>query len=136
MVKVSVLGKWYDLNNRIVEPIKKLIEETKDYDNYFINFCINYNGQEEIVDACKLIARQISTGKTTIDAINREIIKDNIYSSYFLPPDIIIKTGQLKRTAGFLLWDSIYSEIFFVKKNWPEIEVKDIVEVIKEFKNE
>lgn len=135
-IKISVLGKWYDLTGRIVEPIKRLIEETKDYDNFFINFCINYNGQEEIVDGCKLIARQIKAGKLEVDSINKNTIKENIYSSYFLPPDIIIKTGRLRRTSGLLLWDSVYSEIYFIKKDWPEIEVKDISNSISEFKKE
>ena len=44
-VKVSIFGKWYDLPSRVVEPIKKVIEETKDYDSFFLNLCINYDGQ-------------------------------------------------------------------------------------------
>lgn len=53
-IKVSILGKWYDLPSRVVEPIKRVIDETKDYDSFFLNLCINYDGQEEIVDACGL----------------------------------------------------------------------------------
>ena len=53
-VKISAFGKWYDLPGRVVDPIKKLLDHTKDFDQFFVNFCINYNGQEEIVDACKI----------------------------------------------------------------------------------
>ena len=84
-MKISAIGKWYDMPGRAVEAIKKTIEETKDYDEFFLNFCINYDGQEEIVDACKLIARKIKAEKLDVDAINKQLIKDNIYSSYFLP---------------------------------------------------
>jgi len=129
-VKISVLGKWYDLSGKVIEPVKKILNETKDYDNFFLNFCINYDGQEEIVDACKLLARQIKAEKIDADAIDKNVIKDNLYSSYFLPPDIIIVTGKRKSTNGFLLWDSKFSEIYFTEEPFPEFSEKDFEKAI------
>ncbi|MBW2966361.1 di-trans,poly-cis-decaprenylcistransferase [Candidatus Woesearchaeota archaeon] len=131
--KISILGKWYDLPGRVVEPIKKMIEETKDYDGFFLNFCINYDGQEEIVDACKLIARQIKANRVDVDAITKKRIKENTYSSYFVPPDIIIKNGKLRRTAGILLWDSTDSELYFTEKDWPEFTKSDFLKAVGSF---
>ncbi len=122
-IKISVLGKWYDLPGRVVEPIKKSLDETKEYDNYFVNFCINYDGQEEIVDACKLLARQVKAEKIDIDAIDKSSIKENIYASYSPPPNIIIKNGK-KKTPNFLLWDSVNSFIYFSEKLWPDFKKK------------
>jgi len=133
-IKISVLGKWYDLPGRAVDPIKKAIEETKDYDNFFLNFCINYDGQEEIVDACKLIARQIKAERLDIDSISKKTIKENTYSSYFVPPDIIIKNGKLKRTAGTLLWDSTDAELIFTEKDWPEFTKHDFLKAVDSHK--
>lgn len=130
-IKVSVLGKWYDLPGKIIEPIRNLIQETSDYDAFFVNFCINYNGQEEIVDACKLIARKVNSQKIEIDAIDKESIKDNLYCSAFLAPDVIIVSGQKNQLAGLLLWDSAYAKIFFTNKPWPEVTEKDFMEAIE-----
>jgi undecaprenyl diphosphate synthase len=132
-IKVSVLGKWYDLPGRAVEAIKRIIEETKDYDNFFVNFCINYDGQEEIVDACKLIARQIKAEKLDPDSINKNVIKENIYSSNFLPPDLIIKNGTKKESSGILLWDSIHARICFTNKFWPDFDRTEFMDAIKEY---
>jgi undecaprenyl diphosphate synthase len=132
--KISILGKWYDMPGRAVDPIKKVIEETKDYDEFFLNLCINYNGQEEIVDACKLIARQIKAERIDIDSITRKTIKENTYSSYFVPPDIIIKNGKLKRTAGTLLWDSSNAELYFTDKDWPEFTKGDFLKAVDSYK--
>src|SRR3989338_2358425 len=33
-IKISIIGKWYDLPSRIIDPIKKIIAETKDYDRF------------------------------------------------------------------------------------------------------
>jgi len=125
-IKVSVLGKWYNLPGKVVEPIKDIIEATKDYDSFFLNLCINYNGQEEIVDACKLIARQIKADKLDADLITKEVVKENLYSSYFVPPDLVIKTGLRHEIPGLLLWDSMYAIIYFAEKYFPELTRKDI----------
>ncbi len=130
-VKISALGKWYSMPGRAVEPIKKIIEETKEYDGFFLNFCINYNGQEEIVDACRIIARQIQADKIDIDTITKETIKDNIYASYFMPLDLIIKNGRLRKTAGLLLWDSPDAEIHFTEKNWPDFNSGDFLKAVE-----
>jgi undecaprenyl pyrophosphate synthase len=39
------------LPQHTVDAVKKILDETKDYDCYFLNFCLHYDGQEEIVDA-------------------------------------------------------------------------------------
>ena len=132
-IKISVLGKWYNLPGRVVDAIKKVIEETKDYDSFFVNFCINYNGQEEIVDAFKLIGMQIKVGKLDPGLINKDSIKENIYSSYFLPPDLMIKNGTRKETSGFLLWDSAKTKIYFTNKLWPDFDKAEFMDAIKDY---
>ena len=124
-VKIAILGKWYNLPGKTVESIKNLMEATKDYDGFFVNLCINYDGQEEIVDACKLIAKQIQLGKIDAEMITKENIKENIYSSYFLPPDLLFVYGQRKLT-GLLLWDSAKSSVAFADKSFLEFEEGDV----------
>ncbi|MBW2969242.1 di-trans,poly-cis-decaprenylcistransferase [Candidatus Woesearchaeota archaeon] len=134
-VKISVLGKWYDLPERIVEPIKKIISETKEYDKFFVNFCINYSGKEEIISACKLIAHQVKSGKSDPEAIDKAMIKENLYSSYFLPPQLMIITGHKKTTGGLLLWDSSETIIHFSDVLWPEFSKENFLKAVKYFQN-
>lgn len=129
-IKVSVLGKWYDLPDRVIEPIKKILTNTKDYDKFFLNLCINYDGQQEIVDACRLIAQQVKLDKIAPESIDKAAVKDKIYASYFLPPDIIIKTGNNKALNGFLLWDSAQSKIHFTEVLWPDFGKEDFLKAI------
>ena len=132
-IKISVLGKWYDLPGRVVDSIKNAIEETKDYDCFFVNFCINYDGQEEIVDAFKLLGMQIKSGRIDPELIDKDSIKENLYSSYFLPPDLIIKNGNRKETSGFLLWDSVNTKICFTNKLWPDFDKTEFLDAIKDY---
>lgn len=130
-VKVTLLGKWYDLPSEILELVKKLGEETKDYDAFFLNFCLNYDGQEELVDAFKIMGRQLLAGKLSAENINKETIKENIYSSYFVPPDLMIKNSDSTMDA-FFLWDCVGARRVFTGKDFPELEKSDFERVLKE----
>ena len=132
-IKISVLGKWYNLPGRVVDVIKKTIDETKDYDGFFVNFCINYDGQEEILDAVRLLGMQIKAGKMDPELIDKQSIKESLYSSYYLPPDLMIKNGNRKETSGFLLWDSVNTKIHFTNKFWPDFDRIELMDAIKEY---
>ena len=132
-IKISILGKWYNLPGRVVDAIKKAINDTRDYDSFFVNFCINYDGQEEIVDAMKLIGMQIKAGRMDPELIDKDTIKESIYSSYFLPPDLMIKNGSRKETSGFLLWDSVNAKIYFTNKLWPDFDRTEFMDAIKDY---
>lgn len=132
-VKISIIGKWYDLPERVVDVIKDTLDHTKDYDDYFLNFCVNYNGQQEIVDACRLIAMNVRSEKIEPEAITKDLIKENLYSSYFVPPDLIIKNGKKNMTTGLLLWDSADSRIFFTNKFFPDFDRTDLMDAVRDF---
>ncbi|MFH1439474.1 MAG: undecaprenyl diphosphate synthase family protein [Candidatus Woesearchaeota archaeon] len=131
-IKISVLGKWYGLPGMIVESIKSIIDKTKDYDHFFLNFCVNYNGQEEIIDAFNLIQKEIHDGNidSELQPLNKNLIKENTYSSYFIPPDLIIETGIDHKFSGLLLWDSVNARIFFIDKLFPDVKKDDVEEII------
>lgn len=134
-LKISVIGKWYDLPGKLVEAIKSILDFTKNSEHFNLNLCMNYDGQEEIVDACKLLLRQALADKVDISQINKSNIKDNIYSSYFIPPDMIIKNGYRKTTKGLLLWDSPNSSIYFSEKLWPDFAKADLDKAIEYWQN-
>jgi undecaprenyl diphosphate synthase len=113
-IKVSFIGKWYNLTNSLLDQVKSLSSDTKEYTNYFLNFVLNYDGHEEIVDAVKILCRQMINDKLDVESINKSLLKENLYTSYFVPPEVIyvVKKNKL---GGFLLWDSYYSEIKFIE---------------------
>ena len=60
--------------------------------------------------------------------------KKNLYISNLHYPDILIRTGGHKRLSNFMLWQIAYSEIFFLKKLWPDFTSLDLQKIIKKFK--
>jgi len=135
-IKISVLGKWYNLPSRLVEPIKLAIEETRDYDGLFLNLCLNYDGQEELVDACRVLALKVRSNKLDPEGITKDEIKENLYSSYFMPPDIIVVNYNVPVLSGFLLWDSVDSYVYMTGKLWPDFTVRDFSDILKRYEKE
>jgi undecaprenyl diphosphate synthase len=147
-VKISVIGKWYSLPGMLVETIKSMIDRTKEYDHFFLNFCVRYSGQEEIIDAFRLVYREMNEATNELiqgkkewsekdeEENNKKLftienIKENAYSSYFVPPDIILETGKDHRYSGLLLWDAVHAKIFFIEKLFPDVEVSDVEEILE-----
>ena len=54
----------------------------------------------------------------------KKILKKILYTKNIPDPEILIRTGNRFRLSNFLLWQSSYTEIFFVKKLWPDFNKK------------
>jgi len=132
-VKIVVIGKWYNLPGSVVEAVRKLIDATKDYDQFYVNLCVNYDGQEEIIDAIKIIARQIKAEKLDVDNIDKEIVKENLYASYFPPPNLLITNHRSKSTRGLLMWDSPRTHVYHCEKLWPDVDIGDLKAAIEDY---
>jgi len=123
-IRIFIIGKWYDLDTEISDTFKRVMDETKDYDNLFLNFCVKYDGQEEVLGVIKLLATKAKLGKLELDDLNKQMVKENLYSSYFTPPEIIIEPS--KTYSGLLLWDSKDAKIFQTRKHWLDLKTDDV----------
>ena len=132
-VNFNVIGRVYLLPEEVRSKINELIEFTKENNQNFINLCIMYDGQEEIVDAVKEI---IKNGVKAED-INRIVIKNHLYTRKFPEVDYIIRTGMEDgaRISGFLLWDASYAEFKFRKDLWPDYNKEMILEDLRDYAN-
>ena len=67
--------------------------------------------------------------------INIKNINQNLYTQNIPDPDILIRTGDTRRLSNFLLWQLAYTEIFFVKKLWPDFNQSDFNKITKKYEN-
>ncbi|MHA1519957.1 MAG: polyprenyl diphosphate synthase [Promethearchaeota archaeon] len=130
-VRIKVIGRINELPIDIQQSIEKVNEATQQYSNLFINICINYDGQEELLDAVKDIVRQ----GYKIEDISKETIKKSLYTHDFPELDYLIRTGMEDgaRISGFLLWDASYAEFRFRTDLWPDYNEAMLLEDLKEY---
>ncbi|MBY9012488.1 MAG: di-trans,poly-cis-decaprenylcistransferase [Candidatus Lokiarchaeota archaeon] len=132
-VNFNVIGRVYLLPKDVRIKINELIEFTKENDQNFINLCIMYDGQEEIVDAVK----EIIKNGVKVEDVNRDVIKNHLYTRDFPEVDYIIRTGMNDgaRISGFLLWDASYAEFKFRTDLWPDYSKEMVIEDIQDYAN-
>jgi len=130
-IRVNFIGDLTRFDKGLQEKARALMEKTSGYDERVINFALGYGGRGEITHAVREICEMVKSGKLEPSAVTEQTVCDHLYLKS--EPDAIIRTGGAMRTSNFLPWQSTYSEWFFLKKFWPEIEETDIVRVIEEF---
>lgn len=129
--RVRFIGRLELLPKDIQNTMNELMEKTKNYSNYTVNFAIAYGGKAEIVAAVKKIVAAVKKGDIKEDAIDEKTFPDYLYMAD--EPDLLIRPGGEKRISNFLLWQLAYAEFIFLDKLWPEITKQDLVDCIAEF---
>jgi len=126
-IKLKIIGvKNFSLKlNKLLD-----ISEKKTFKNskLQINLALNYGSKYELINAFKKL-------KKNNDIVNEKNLSKYLQTKNIPDPDILIRTGNTKRLSNFLLWQIAYTEIFFVKKLWPDFNEKDYLKVIKNFRN-
>lgn len=134
-VKVSVLGRWYDLPELVVDRIKAVIIRTKDYSRFIVNIGVNYDGQEELVDAISRIARQVRSQKVDPERITKDTVKSNLDTALLAPPNLIITTGKTFSLRSFMLWDAAHAKIFFSNVPWSQFNRSHLLKALVFYQN-
>lgn len=132
-IKVSVIGRWYELPERALEPIKHIITATSEYDRHFVNVCVRYDGHDDIVEGAKLLAKQIQLGKLAPEQITKATLKEAMLTSTLLPPSLIIYPAPARTTHGVLLWDSTTAVTHFSDSTWKDFGKQAFLESLAFF---
>lgn len=128
-IRIKISGRINQLSKDLQEVISRTVEKTKNNTKGILNIALNYGGRPEIIDAIKkIIEKRIPTNK-----IDEKIIKENLYTSDLPDPELIIRTSGEQRLSGFLLWESVYSELYFTPKYWPDFNEQDLNKALEEY---
>lgn len=131
-VRVVFSGLRSKLSDKVLKLIDKMTLETKDNKNGIFNICINYGGQDEIVEATKKIASKVKEGIIDVNDINKEMYNDYMFNN--LPPiDLMIRTSGEYRISNFMLWQMAYSELYFTDTLWPDFDEKEFDLALESF---
>ena len=107
-------------------------KQSEDYDVQ-VNFCLNYGGRDEIVQAARRFARDVADGSRRPEELTEELLSKYLYSADVPDPELIIRPSGEKRTSNFLLWQSAYSEYVFMNVLWPDFSPEDLDAAIEEY---
>ena len=132
-IQINFIGRLNNLPNSLTEKMKELHECTKSNDKLILNIAINYSGRTEIVDALKSILLKIDKKTLSIEGINENTIKDNLYTNNLPDPDLLIRTAGEMRVSNFMLWQIAYTELWVTPVFWPDFDENNLVEAIRNY---
>ena len=123
-IKINILGEMKELPSDLKKTLMKCENLTKKNKNINVNLAINYGAKNEILMAVKKSKK-----------VSLKNLEKNLYTKNMPDPEILIRTGGNQRLSNFMLWQLSYTELFFLKKLWPDFNSTDLNKIIKKFKN-
>ena len=125
-IKIKIIGERKSLPKKLIEILTNAELKTKKNKGILVNLALNYGSKYEILRSLK----KIKNKKT----INQKDISNNLFTKNIPDPEILIRTGGKKRLSNFMLWQLAYSELYFVKKLWPDFNKNDLMSILKDYK--
>jgi short-chain Z-isoprenyl diphosphate synthase len=136
-VHIAVMGRRDLLPAALLEAIDAAEAATRDNRRLTVTLAIGYGGREEIADAVRaFLVGCAAHGLSTDEAAARvspDAIRRHLYLSDMPDPDLIIRTSGEIRLSGFMLWQSVHSELYFCDVNWPAMRRIDYLRAIRSF---
>ena len=125
-IRLKVIGDKKRFSRRLTKILLISEKATKNNKILQLNLALSYGSKAELVKAMNLTVKK----KIPLTESNLE---KNLYTSDSPDPDLLIRTGNAKRLSNFLLWQIAYSEIYFVKKLWPDFSIRDYKNILLKF---
>ena len=125
-IKIKIIGSTKIFSKKLKKNLKKVENITDKNYKIQVNVALNYGSRQEISNSFKKIKKKSLP-------INEKNISKFLYTRNIPDPDILIRTGNTHRLSNFLLWQLMYTEIFFVKKLWPDFTQSDFNKILKDY---
>ena len=125
-VRIRWAGRAPRLWKSVIEELKSAEEQSKNNTTLTLQFCVNYGGRAEIVDAARQIAELAAAGKLDPSRLTEERFARQLYCPEIPDVDLFVRSSGEQRTSNFLTWQSAYAEMVFLDRLWPDFDRRDL----------
>ena len=132
-VRLRVIGRAQGVPHKVKRGIDHVMYETAGNTGMTLFLAFNYGGRDELVDACRALARQVQAGELRPDDIDEGRIARALYTDGAPDPDLLIRTSGEMRISNFLLWQIAYTELWVTPVLWPDFGPHDLYRAIAEY---
>ncbi|MDC3083290.1 polyprenyl diphosphate synthase [Pelagibacteraceae bacterium] len=128
-VRIKIIGSRKNLPGKILEIFQNIEKSSLNNKNLVLNIAFNYGFKDEI----KQILKNIINKKVNIKFDNEKDINNLFFLGSIPDPDILIRTGGYKRLSNFIMYNLIYTELFFTETLWPDFSEKEFNTIINQY---
>jgi undecaprenyl diphosphate synthase len=129
---VRFIGNTKTAPIAVQEAIRKIEYKTNECSKLLLNILFCYGGRQEILQAIERIVDDVKQGRLT-EEFTEDTFKKYLWTSSLPDPDLIIRTGGVKRLSNFLTYQTTYSELYFTDRLWPDLTIQDLEHAVEEY---
>jgi len=122
-IRLQFLGRRDNMDADLLGLIDEAEHLTQANQAMVLAIAFNYGGRDEIVRAHQQVLARAQT--LNLENIDKALANPAV--------DLLIRTGGEQRLSDFLLWQSAYAELVFVKQLWPDFTPAHFAEAIEEY---
>ena len=93
---------------------------------------VGLGGKHEFAEAVRSLAETVAAGEMEPGDIDEADIEQRLV--FPDEPDLVVKTGA-ERLSDFMIWQSVYSELYFTDVNWRDFRKRDYLRALLDFQN-
>ncbi len=134
-VRLRFIGNSARLSDEIRAQLQEAAELTKKNSEFNFTIAISYGARDEITRAVrKIVEKHLEPSEIhETSEITEQTISAALDTEGLPDPDLLIRTGGEKRLSNFLLWQSVYTELYFTDILWPDFDKKDFMAAINDY---
>ncbi|SEW25605.1 undecaprenyl diphosphate synthase family protein [Halobacterium jilantaiense] len=97
-----------------------------------IQVSVGHGGKQEFATAVRNVAEAVDSGDLDPEDIDEDVVESELV--FPAEPDLVIKTGA-ERLSDFMIWQSVYSELYFTDVNWRDFRKRDYLRAVLDYQN-
>ncbi len=132
-IRFSAIGDVQRLPAAILDEVEKTIAATSACNGMNLTFALSYGGRQEIAEAARALALDVSLGRMAVEDINEDALAAKLQTSHMRDPDLIIRTSGEFRLSNFMLWQAAYSELYVTQTLWPEFDQDELLSAFRHY---
>ena len=134
-IKLHFIGNLDMLPKEAQEALSNAMEITAQNTGLTLIIALSYSSRWELVEATKRIAQKVLNGSLDMEHITEAEISENLTTSEFPDPELMIRTSGECRISNFLLYQLAYAELYFTDTLWPAFGKEDLIKALSEYQS-
>ncbi len=132
-VRFRVIGRPNGVPPAVGRRIEHVVLATAANTGLTLLMAFNYGGRDELIDACRALARDVEAGRLRPEEIDEVRVSRVLYTEGVPDPDLLIRTSGEMRVSNFLLWQIAYTELWVTPTLWPDFAARELYLAIADF---
>ncbi len=132
-IRLETIGDIGALPIRCVNQLDGDVKASQENSGLTLILALNYSGRAELTKAVRAVATKIEEGEITANQIDESMLENELSTSGYPDPELLIRTSGELRLSNFLLWQVAYTELYFTDVLWPDFRKKHLLEAIEDY---